>query len=81
MITKPDCPMCDEDCYKPNGTVCDHIDRSGVHERGMAKVRDALAHIRKREVSLSAPAFIDLVERQRKAAPPQPITEDPEPEL
>jgi hypothetical protein len=37
-----DCQLCDDDGYR-NGVVCDHVDRIGVAEAGMAKVRAALA--------------------------------------
>ncbi|WP_104182739.1 hypothetical protein [Mycobacterium avium] len=37
------CELCDDDGYKPNGIVCDHVDRSEIHKRGIAKVRAALA--------------------------------------
>lgn len=37
-----DCGLCDDDGYR--GThPCDHVDRSAVHERGIARVRQALA--------------------------------------
>lgn len=37
------CSLCDDDGYRPNGTVCDHIDRSATARAGMARVRAALA--------------------------------------
>jgi hypothetical protein len=36
------CTICDTDGYRPNGTVCDHIDRSATAKAGIAKCRDAL---------------------------------------
>ena len=80
MIIKPDCPMCDEDGYKPSGYVCDHVDRTGVRERGMTKVHAALNNLKKMNTTPN-PILNDLVERQRKSAPPQPIPDDPEPQL
>lgn len=37
------CRLCDDDGYRPNGTVCDHVDRSATARAGMARVRAALA--------------------------------------
>lgn len=37
------CSLCDEDGYRVNGFVCDHVDRSRVAAAGSAKVRAALA--------------------------------------
>ncbi|CQD03686.1 hypothetical protein BN000_00621 [Mycobacterium europaeum] len=37
------CELCDDDGYRPNGIVCDHVDRSEIHKRGIAKCRAALA--------------------------------------
>lgn len=37
------CRLCDNEGYRPNGTVCDHQDRTVTATRGMAKVRAALA--------------------------------------
>jgi hypothetical protein len=36
------CPLCDSDGYRPSGCVCDHVDRSEVAKRGMAKIRAVL---------------------------------------
>lgn len=36
------CTLCDDNGYR-GGTVCDHIDRSEIAKRGMAKVQEALA--------------------------------------
>lgn len=36
------CELCDDDGYR-NGVPCDHVDRSETAERGMAKVRAAMA--------------------------------------
>lgn len=37
------CGMCDGDGYRPNLTVCDHVDRGETTRAGMAAVRAALA--------------------------------------
>lgn len=37
-----DCELCDEDGYRPNGVVCDHVDRTETARAGIAKVRAAL---------------------------------------
>jgi hypothetical protein len=77
------CGMCDEDGYRPNMSVCDHRDHASVNARGMAKVRAALEDQRsklKKIDMVSNPIIEDLVDRQRNAAPPEPIT-DPEPQL
>lgn len=37
------CRLCDELGYRPNGVVCDHVDRAAVANRGSALVRQALA--------------------------------------
>jgi hypothetical protein len=36
------CPLCDDDGYRPNRTVCDHIDRTQTHRNGAAMRRAAL---------------------------------------
>lgn len=36
------CYICDDDGYRPNGRVCDHVDRTEIAARGIAKVRAAL---------------------------------------
>jgi hypothetical protein len=41
------CSLCDHDGYRPNGAVCDHIDRTDIARRGMEKVRAALAKLPK----------------------------------
>lgn len=38
-----DCDLCDDDGYRPNHAVCDHIDHSLAAKRGSALVREALA--------------------------------------
>jgi len=38
------CGLCDADGYRPNGGVCDHVDRSATARAGIAKVRAAIAH-------------------------------------
>lgn len=35
------CGLCNDDGYR-NTRVCDHVDRTETHKRGMAKVRAAL---------------------------------------
>ncbi|SRX93580.1 hypothetical protein MSP7336_01819 [Mycobacterium shimoidei] len=47
-IERDRCQLCDDDGYRPNGTVCDHVDYSDIARRGMAKVRAALAKDSKR---------------------------------
>lgn len=37
------CPLCDDDGYRPNRTVCDHQDRAATAARGIAACRAALA--------------------------------------
>lgn len=36
------CNLCDANGYRPNGIVCDHIDRTAVAARGIALCRDVL---------------------------------------
>lgn len=36
------CGLCDDDGYR-GSTLCDHVDRSDIYARGMAKVAAALA--------------------------------------
>lgn len=36
------CNLCDENGYRPNFTVCDHIDHAPAYRAGMALVRAAL---------------------------------------
>ncbi|TXH16441.1 MAG: hypothetical protein E6R06_31050 [Mycobacterium sp.] len=36
------CTLCDENGYRPNFTVCDHIDHAPAYRAGMALVREAL---------------------------------------
>lgn len=43
-----DCPLCDPDGYRPNGRVCDHIDRTKTAAAGSAKARAALSNIGRR---------------------------------
>lgn len=50
------CDLCDAGGYRPNGLVCDHIDRTEIASRGMALIRDVLR-------------AIDL---KNRCAPPQP---------
>lgn len=38
----PGCLLCDDDGYTRNGSVCDHVDRTAVYERGRARVRAAM---------------------------------------
>jgi hypothetical protein len=37
------CTLCDDQGYRRNGCVCDHVDRTDIAARGMQKVRAALA--------------------------------------
>ena len=41
-VVRTACIRCDDAGYRPNGLVCDHIDRTDVARRGSEKVRDAL---------------------------------------
>jgi hypothetical protein len=41
-IERSVCALCDASGYRPNGIVCDHIDRSETARRGMALIRDVL---------------------------------------
>lgn len=36
------CGLCDENGYRRNGVLCDHIDRTATYAAGMAAVRAAL---------------------------------------
>jgi hypothetical protein len=36
------CDLCDDDGYKKNGTVCDHIDRRFTNARGAKQVRETM---------------------------------------
>lgn len=38
------CRLCDGDGYRPNGTVCDHVDRAATSRAGIARVRAALTN-------------------------------------
>lgn len=40
---RANCALCDTDGYRPNGRVCDHVDRTTTAAAGAAKVRAALA--------------------------------------
>lgn len=37
------CTLCDPSGYRPNGRVCDHVDRSATAAAGSARVREAMA--------------------------------------
>lgn len=37
------CALCDDDGYRPNRSVCDHVDRSEITRRGIEKIRVALS--------------------------------------
>lgn len=41
------CAMCNRRGYRPNGTVCDHVDHAPAAARGMEKVRAALSKLPK----------------------------------
>lgn len=43
------CTLCDADGYRPNGRVCDHIDRSATTASGRALVQAELDKIRQRK--------------------------------
>lgn len=36
------CDLCDASGYRPNGLVCDHVDRTETVRRGLALCRDVL---------------------------------------
>ena len=36
------CDLCDTSGYRPNGLVCDHVDRTETVRRGLALCRDVL---------------------------------------
>ena len=36
------CELCDTSGYRPNGLVCDHVDRTETVRRGLALCRDVL---------------------------------------
>lgn len=42
MDARLDCHLCDDDGYRTNNLVCDHIDRTHTHRAGMNAVRAAL---------------------------------------
>ena len=42
------CTLCDDEGYRPNGYICDHVDRSEIAKRGMEKVRAALSKLPKK---------------------------------
>lgn len=50
---KPECPFrCDEnDGYKPNGLVCDHVDRTESHAVGMAATIEAINEAKARKAN------------------------------
>lgn len=37
------CTLCDDDGYRPSGTVCDHVDRTHVGQAQKAHIRKMLA--------------------------------------
>lgn len=41
------CQLCDDEGYRPNRCVCDHVDRADISRRGMEKVRAALSKLPK----------------------------------
>jgi len=41
------CQLCDTDGYRPNHTVCDHVDRTAIAARGAAACRAALSKLPK----------------------------------
>ena len=42
------CGLCDDEGYR-GGVVCDHVDRSEVHRRGIARCRAVLAEVQARK--------------------------------
>lgn len=45
VIARSECGLCDDDGYRPNRLVCDHVNRFKTHTVGMRKVRRALSKI------------------------------------
>lgn len=41
------CILCDAKGYRPNGLVCDHIDRTETARRGSQQVRDVLDKLKR----------------------------------
>jgi hypothetical protein len=41
------CTICDREGYRPNGTICDHVDRSAITRRGIDACRAALSKLPK----------------------------------
>lgn len=60
-----DCGLCDDDGYR-GGHVCDHVDRSETHVRGMARVRQVLAKDR-----LGGADTADTPKNRERGAVPQ----------
>jgi hypothetical protein len=46
-----DCELCDDDGYRPNMTVCDHMDHTITNANGAAAAREALNEIRARKAN------------------------------
>jgi hypothetical protein len=77
------CTMCDPDGYRhePKGIVCHHNPRQDeINRRGIEQVRAVLGP-RKPGPQPVSHDLVDVVARQRDAGPPQPITDEEEPEL
>lgn len=73
-LAAANCHLCD-DCGYRGGQVCDHIDHHRENAAGRAAVRAALAEIRARRKTPVPPSgdVRELAQRQRAAAPPQPL--------
>lgn len=46
-LARSRCTLCDPEGYRPNGAVCDHVDRTEIAKRGIAKCRAALSKLPK----------------------------------
>jgi hypothetical protein len=77
-----DCTICDPDGYRANGTQCNHNpDQEEINRRGIARCRAALPDKPRAPQYVPAYTAYELAQRQREAGPPQPLSDEQEPEL
>jgi hypothetical protein len=46
MMQVANCKLCDMSGYRPNGLVCDHVNRIKIAERGIRECRRALSKLK-----------------------------------
>lgn len=65
------CGLCDDQGYRGCGAVCDHVDRTRTHRRGMDAVRQAMGW--------DDPPEVATLPTPQAPAAPQPPTRPPDP--